>query len=147
MSMSKSILCAVDISQPDRDEKVVQIAAKLAKLDGARLDVITVVPNFGMSLVGTYFDENFQKQAVKEAKERLQSVVSDVVGSDMDDEVRHIVAAGSIYEEIIELASQTKSDLIVIGAHKPELKDYLLGPNAARVVRHSKCSVYVVRDM
>ena len=25
------------------------------------------------------------------------------------------------------------------------LKDYLLGPNVARVVRHANCSVYVVR--
>ncbi|MEP3300223.1 MAG: universal stress protein, partial [Pseudoruegeria sp.] len=38
-----------------------------------------------------------------------------------------------------------KADLIVIGAHRPDFKDYLLGPNAARVVRHSECSVYVVR--
>ncbi len=33
-----------------------------------------------------------------------------------------------------------------IGSHRPELKDYLLGPNAARVVRHANCSVLVVRD-
>jgi len=26
------------------------------------------------------------------------------------------------------------------------LRDYLLGPNAAKVVRHADCSVYVVRD-
>ena len=35
--------------------------------------------------------------------------------------------------------------LIVIGAHRPDLKDYLLGPHAARVVRHAECSVLVVR--
>jgi nucleotide-binding universal stress UspA family protein len=33
----------------------------------------------------------------------------------------------------------------VVGAHRQDLKDYLLGPNAARVVRHADCSVYVVR--
>lgn len=33
-----------------------------------------------------------------------------------------------------------------MAAHRPALKDYLLGPNAARVVRHSNCSVLVVRD-
>jgi nucleotide-binding universal stress UspA family protein len=36
--------------------------------------------------------------------------------------------------------------VIVLASHRPELKDYLLGPNAARVVRHAKCSVLVVRD-
>jgi nucleotide-binding universal stress UspA family protein len=38
------------------------------------------------------------------------------------------------------------ADLIVLAAHRPELKDYLLGPNASRVVRHAKCSVYVIRE-
>jgi nucleotide-binding universal stress UspA family protein len=55
------------------------------------------------------------------------------------------VATGKAYEEILHAAREAGSDLIVIGSHKPELRDYLLGPNAARVVRHSKCSVYVVR--
>ena len=39
-----------------------------------------------------------------------------------------------------------KADLIVMGSHRPELRDYLLGPNAARVVRHAPCSVVVVRS-
>jgi hypothetical protein len=30
-------------------------------------------------------------------------------------------------------------------AHSPDLKDYLLGPNAARVVRHANQSVMVIR--
>ncbi len=144
--MTKSILCAVDISQTTSEEEVLKTAAKLAELDGASLDVVTIVPNFGMNLVGSYFDENFQKQAVKEAKERLHEMVTNVLGAAWDEKVRHIVAAGSIYEEILQLADQTDADLIVIGAHKPDLKDYLLGPNSARVVRHSKCSVYVVRE-
>ncbi|MCV6603387.1 MAG: universal stress protein, partial [Cohaesibacter sp.] len=91
-------------------------------------------------------DENFQKQAVKEAKQRLNDMVIKVLGTEWNDKVRHIVGAGSIYEEILQLAEQIDADLIVIGAHKPGLKEYLLGPNSARVVRHSKCSVYVVRE-
>ena len=59
--------------------------------------------------------------------------------------IRHVVATGRIYEEILRLATQTDAGLIVVGAHKADLKDYLLGPNAARIVRHANCSVYVVR--
>jgi len=33
----------------------------------------------------------------------------------------------------------------VLASHRPDLKDYLLGPNAARVVRHADRSVFVVR--
>lgn len=143
--MTKSVLCAVDISQ-DNDTAVLITADKLARLDDARLDVVTVVPNFGMTLVGSYFDENFQKQAVADAKRALKTRVAQILGEDRNADIRHIVATGSVYEEILEAARQAESDLIVIGAHKPDLREFLIGPNAARVVRHSNCSVYVVRD-
>jgi nucleotide-binding universal stress UspA family protein len=57
----------------------------------------------------------------------------------------HLVGEGNVYEAVLQMAEQRRIDLIVIGAHRPELSDYLLGPNAARVVRHADCSVLVVR--
>ena len=59
--------------------------------------------------------------------------------------VKHIVAVGTIYKTTIETAEVIGADLIIMGSHRPELEDYLLGPNAARVVRHSTKSVLVVR--
>ena len=56
-----------------------------------------------------------------------------------------VVAEGKIYQEIIATAEATGAEIIVMAAHSPELKDYLLGPNAARVVRHAPVSVLVVR--
>ncbi len=35
--------------------------------------------------------------------------------------------------------------MIVMASHRPEMSDYLLGPNAARVVRHARRSVSVIR--
>ncbi|MFQ5760821.1 MAG: universal stress protein, partial [Acidiferrobacterales bacterium] len=43
------------------------------------------------------------------------------------------------------VAEKAGCDLIVMASQRPELKDYLLGPNAARVVRHANCSVLVAR--
>ena len=143
--MSTSILCAVDISQPEVNKSVLETAAKLAAIDGARLDVITVVPDYGMSIVGSFFEQSHHDKAVKEAGEVLNSLVESTLGKDVNKNVRHVVATGSAYEQILNTAQKAKSDLIVVGSHKPELSDYLLGPNAARVVRHSNCSVYVVR--
>jgi nucleotide-binding universal stress UspA family protein len=57
---------------------------------------------------------------------------------------RH-VRQGSIYREIVKLAEEIDIDLIVMESHRPELKDFLLGPNAARVVRHAGCPVLVIR--
>jgi len=60
--------------------------------------------------------------------------------------VQNIVSQGTIYKEILDAAERVGCDLIVMASHRPELADYLLGPNAARVVRHANCSVLVVRD-
>jgi nucleotide-binding universal stress UspA family protein len=56
------------------------------------------------------------------------------------------VRQGSIYSEILSVAREQQVDLIVMASHRPEMKDYLIGTNAARVVRHAACSVLVVRD-
>ncbi len=65
----------------------------------------------------------------------------------MPDDVkhRHIVGHGSIYREILRYADLVKADLIVLSAKRPSPEDYLIGPNAARVVRHASISVLVVR--
>ena len=57
-----------------------------------------------------------------------------------------LIGAGyTIYSEIVELAKEMDADLVVMVSHRPELKDFLLGPNAARVVRHAECPVLVIR--
>ncbi|GAB4524384.1 MAG: universal stress protein [Roseibium sp.] len=143
--MTKSVLCAID-AQLDHDNKVLEIADRLARLDNAQLDVISVVPSAGINMVASYFDENFQNELVNKTRDKLIEKVAGVLGEERNKEIRHLVATGSIYEEILEVADKTGADLIVVGAHHPHLSEYLLGPNAARVVRHSKASVYVVRD-
>lgn len=143
--MSKTILCAVDINRPKDEAQVVEAAKKMADLDGAQLDVITVVPDFGANVVSAYFKDHDVKSAQDGAIKLLTDMIEDIVGSEANKSIRHLVAIGSVYEEVLKAAKLADADLIVIGAHRPDFKDYLLGPNAARVVRHSDCSVYVVR--
>ncbi|MEP2639408.1 universal stress protein [Roseobacter sp.] len=143
--MSRPVLCAIDVSHPGRDADVLRIAKKLADMDGATLDVMTVVPDFGESLVGGFFEKGHHEKAVTEARRLLSDEITSSIGADVDAKIRHVVATGTVYEEILHVAREADSGLIVIGAQKPDLKDFLLGPNAARVVRHSTCSVHVVR--
>jgi nucleotide-binding universal stress UspA family protein len=143
--MTGPVLCAVDISNPHRDDNVLRAAARLAALDDAQLDVITVVPDYGMSVVGSYFDKEHHPRIEEEARQRLNDLVAGVLGAEANARVRHIVVTGNAYEEILRVAQVDGAGLIVIGAHKPDFRDFLLGPNAARVVRHAECSVMVVR--
>lgn len=143
--MSRSILAAIDLNETEHDAEVLRIAHKLAQLDSAQLDVVTVLPDFGMSVVGASFARDYHDQAVENARGLLNDFVEKTLGAEVNASIRHVVATGKIYAEILHAAKAAGADLIVIGSHRPELSDYLLGPNAARVVRHSGCSVYVVR--
>lgn len=143
--MSTCILCAIDMSQHEPETKVLEEAYKLAKLDGAQLDVITVVPDFGAGEIPDFFPKGYHKAAVTETLEKLKDYVMSVIGTEAAEKVRHEVATGKVYQEVLHAAELAGSDLIVIGSHRPSARDYLLGTNAAKVVRHAEVSVYVVR--
>lgn len=142
--MYKDILLPIDLAHRETQTKAVETASELARRWNARLHVLTIVPDLGTSLVATYFPKNFEEKALAAADAELHAFVDKAIGSDLP--VQHIVSQGTIYAEILRYADKTDCDLIVMASHRPELKDYLLGPNAARVVRHAKQSVLVIRD-
>ena len=142
--MYREILLPVDLDNEATWKKAITAAVALCQAFGANLHVMTVVPDFGMSIVSQYFPKDFEKKALATARTGLQAFAGQHVPGDV--KVQHIVAHGTIYEEVLNTARKIKADLIVMGSHRPELQDYLLGPNAARVVRHAPVSVLVVRD-
>ena len=77
--MTGPVLCAVDVSNPHQDEEVLRRAARLAELDGAQLDVITVVPDYGMSVVGSYFGRGHHEKLEAEARRLLNELVGEVL--------------------------------------------------------------------
>lgn len=142
--MYKNILIAIDLNDESSWRKAMPTANACCKAFDARLNVVTVVPDFGMSVVGQYFPKDYAETALAETEKQLAAFVKKHAAKGLD--TRQIVANGTIYEEIIETARKIGADLIVIGSHRPALRDYLIGPNAARVVRHADCSVMVVRE-
>jgi len=140
----KKILLPIDLNDTTTGRKALATAAAMAKTFGSELHVLSVVPSFGMSIVGSFFPQDFEEKALEKAKEQLGAFMDAELGPEI--EAMGHVAHGSIYEEILHAAKKLGCDLIVIGAHRPELRDYLLGPNAARVVRHAPQSVMVIRD-
>jgi nucleotide-binding universal stress UspA family protein len=141
--MFSSILLPIDLSAENSWVRAAPVAVKMARDDGIPLHVVTVLPDFGMSIVGSYFDKSFEKKALHEVGEKLGAWVARNVPDEV--EVHPHVLHGRVYDEIIAAATRLGVDVIVMGSHHPELKDYLLGPNAARVVRHAGQSVFVIR--
>ncbi len=142
--MFKQILLPVDLGDADSSKKALSTAIELSKSAGAKLHVLTVVPGFGMSIISQYFPEGFEEKSLAGATQQLNDYIGANIPSDIATQA--IVANGTIYEEILLTAGEIGCDLIVMASHRPALQDYLLGPNASRVVRHGKCSVLVVRD-
>ena len=143
--MYKDILLPVDLAHLDEEMRAVEFAVEYAQTFGSTLHMLTVVPDYGLSIVGGYFPADHERTSVARANSELRAFTGRVIPSGIRH--RHIVDHGVIYRIILHYAREVGSDLVVMSSgRRLDLADYLLGPNAARVVRHAKCSVLVVRD-
>ncbi|MFC1664024.1 universal stress protein [Pseudomonadota bacterium] len=141
--MFKKILVAIDLLELVFARRAIKAAVALAKQNNAALKVMTVLPGYSMPLVAGFFPKDYESKAKEAAASQLDAFVAKHVPDAL--KVSSAVLEGHAYEQVLKMADKWKANLIVMGAHSPELKDYLLGPNAARVVRHAKQSVLVVR--
>lgn len=142
--MYKNILYPVDITERGSWKDSLPVVIEHCAAFNAKLHIMTVISDYGMSMVQQFFPKGSVEQVVDKTKNSLHKFVSLNIPKEI--KVQHIVAKGSVYECIIKTAQTINCDLIVMSAHRPGLKDYLLGPNAAKVVRHSDKSVLVVRE-
>lgn len=143
--MFKNVLVPVDLNDETSWRKALPTAIDICKGSGAILHLVTVVPDITAHLpVAQYFPDDFEDKLLEQLRNDLHAFSKGHVPEGV--KVRHVLAHGTIYKEIIETAEKVKADLIVMAAHRPEFEDFLLGPNAARVVRHASCSVMVVRE-
>ena len=140
--MTKTILLAVDVNDPKGAERPSEKALDLAKSEGAKLHVMNVVPDFGMAVVGAFFTKDHNAQMLSEAKAALTDWADGRFG---DVDVSLSIDQGTVYEQVLKEADALDVETIVVGAHKSQLTDYLMGPNAARIARHSKQSVLIVK--
>lgn len=141
--MTKHILCSVDLTHMGEAQHLLTEAEKLAGFYGATLSVVTVLPDYNSSFVGSFFKEGTLKEAAGSANDALHKLVRETLPA--REQVQHIVKIGVVYEQVIDTISEIGADLVIVGAHKPDLADALLGPNSARVVRHSPVSTLVMR--
>ncbi|MEP1199515.1 MULTISPECIES: universal stress protein [unclassified Tateyamaria] len=142
--MFKKLLLAVDINDPEGTLASAEAAVGLARHEAATLHVVNVVPDQGMAIVGASLAPDHNETVEAAAKRGLENWAQSHIPDDVS-AVLH-VARGTIYDQIIHSAEKLAVDCIVVGAHSPTLKDYLIGPNAARVARHASQSVFVVRQ-
>lgn len=151
--MPNRILVPVDLSNMENTRIVLEGAVKQWNtMKDPELILMTVVPEMIAGLDWRYAirgetggsEEWDVKKALQTTVERLKEVAADHIPDGVT--FKTVARHGSVYEEVLEVAKEMDVDQIVIGAHKPRSTDFLLGANAARIVRHATCSVTVIRD-
>ena len=141
--MFKTVLVALDLEHGEHNDRLLSAAKDFADANGANVHLLNVVPA-APAIVSQFLHENFEQMASGQVQNELTRL-----GSKLDlktGKVSTLIRFGIVYEEVIAAAEQLGADLIVTGSHKPDVSDFLLGSNAARVVRHAACSVLVIRQ-
>jgi universal stress protein F len=140
--MYRTILLPVDLDHTSSWEKALPTATDLCRCFDASLTLVTVVPDWSL-ILEVQRSPIAYREYLEVARARLATLANSIAEPQA---VEHHVETGSIHGGILAVADRIAADLIVLSSHRPEMKDYLLGANAARVVRHARCSVFVVRD-
>ena len=135
------ILCAVDLTETS--EMTLGYALALAQKADVPLTVVHVVEGiteasapvpYGVSQHGLHRET--------EARDCLRRAVPSAAGS----RVEEVVVTGRPYREILRLAVERGTGLIVVGTHGPDPIDRMFfGSTADHVVRGAPCPVLTVR--
>ena len=136
--MFKTILVPIDMAHLVEGKTIIDVAMEHASEEAKiiLLNVVEEIPN----LVAIELPANYIDKSLESAHDELKAIAT-AAGRKMDVEVR----SGSSYRTILDVAEEKQVDLIIIASHRPGFQDYFLGSTAAKVVRHAKCSVLVVR--
>ena len=140
--MTKNILVAVDLEDDALMTRILQAAGDIAGLHDAQITLVHVAANLP-SDVRAHLPEDYEKGMTEQVAGKLDTEVESL--NLPEGRVHVSVRVGRVYRKIVEEAEKLGADLVIVGGHRPDVTDFLLGSNAARIVRHAKCSVYVVR--
>lgn len=134
--MYKTILVPVALDHERDTAAALDIARALAG-DGATVTALTVVESVPAYIMAS-FPEN---QAETNRAAALEALKAELGTSG----AKAVVVTGHAARSILDYAESHGVDCIVIASHRPGLQDFFLGSTAARVVRHARCAVHVVR--
>ncbi len=142
--MFKDIVIPVDLSDKQSMEAVFAPALNFVNAFGSKLHLVHIVPDFGMRMIEDYLPRNWLSDQKQKYNKQFDNIVRKYIPEGVD--VTYHIGKGAIYDEIISYSEKNDASLIILSAVRPQLKDYMLGPNASKIVRHSSISVMVVRD-
>ncbi len=122
----------------DRDATGALEIAQALRAEGGAITCLHVLEQLP-SYATQYLSADHIRTARQDIVASLQKHVEGIDNATIE------VVTGHSAHTILETAKALGNDLIVIASHRPGMQDYLLGSTAAKVVRHAKCAVHVLR--
>lgn len=142
----KRILVPLDFS--DSSKKALSYARPFAEQFGAEVTLLHVVERAATS-ESYYFIPPGLEEANMRREQDLRTKLCELREQEIGAEIRGdaIVQFGEPCHEIVRVAEDEQTDLIILATHGyTGLKHALLGSTAERVVRHAPCPVLIVRE-
>ena len=137
--MYKRVLLSTDLVP--ENQQLIDKATNLVKEWGAHLTIVHIVeplPSYGYAYVG---GADIETQLLDEAKDKIIALGKSLSVAEED----CIVDVGPTKVEILRIATEKKSDIIILGSHGRHGLGVLLGSTANAVVHRAKCDVLVVK--
>ena len=140
------ILCAIDFSAASL--RALEYAASLAAAEGPgvhALNVVELLTEGGGLRDATVLDTpDFRGELLRFARERLHAAIPDALRAACP--ITESVTMGKAYREILRIAREQESDLIVLGVQGRSGADlFLFGSTTQHVVRQAECPVMTIR--
>jgi len=145
----KRILCAVDFS--DCSMRALDYAMSLAQESNSALTVLHVIEPLPATAidrhevaVADYTMKDYVAAATEQSRAKLATAIPDHVREFC--QVDTVQSLGTPYREILRVAADEASDVIVIGVHGRGVVDlFFFGSTAQHVVRQAACPVLTMR--
>ncbi|WP_439258001.1 universal stress protein [Lonepinella sp. BR2271] len=141
--MYNNLLIAIDLNDLQSAKYVVDTCLKLtAHKPDAVYRVVSIIEPMDDSFISAFLPKNFDKSVVEEANKALHEFTQ--ANFPAGAKVQHIVAHGTVYEEVNRIAQEKSVDLIVmLASSKPKAKG--LSSNTVKVARHSEKPMLILK--
>ncbi len=142
--MFKKILVPIDVDYPNTSKAVYDNASDIAKMSGAEIRLVSVMPGFGMPIVASYITDEIKK----EAKEEFAKTLKEFTDKNCGGNVTSKVLVGKHFEVILEMAEKWGADLIVVyHNHRRKINEAFSQNCAQKIVKNADCSVLRLRNV
>jgi nucleotide-binding universal stress UspA family protein len=137
----RSLLVPFDGSESSK--KALSRAGELAKVDGAEISVLYVIPRYE-EMMDFFKTDMIKKSLYQEAEKIVDIAKKQATGQGFP--IKAVVQEGHAGDKIAEIADTMQHDLIVVGTHGWRgVNKAILGSTAERIIAHANCPILIVK--